>query len=57
MNYWYLCKERTGEGSRRRWVLADLDREEIQKLQNEGGEQQMGGGAWQGLVDEVSSSA
>lgn len=57
MNYWYLCKESTGEGSeggKRRWVLADLGREEIRGLQNERGEQQMGRGAWQGLVDEVS---
>lgn len=57
MNYRHLCKKRVesrnGKESSPQWVLADLDRTEIQDLQKSQGEKQIGGDSWRGLVEEV----
>eukprot|EP00903_Cladosiphon_okamuranus_P019887 g18279.t1 len=62
LNYCYLCTERTDNGPSRRssskksprWVLADLSRDEIVRLQQSQGEKEIGLGGWQGFMEEVT---
>eukprot|EP00752_Nemacystus_decipiens_P010652 g9485.t1 len=69
LNYCYLCTERTDDGSSGRaggigwnsgkkssprWVLADLDRDEIRSLQRSEGEKEIGQTGWQGFMEEVT---
>lgn len=58
LNYCHLCKERSehGSSSSPRWVLADLDRDEIQSLQKAAGEKEIGEAGWRGVLEEVTET-
>lgn len=56
LNYCHLCKERSEKGNSPRWVLADLDRDEVQSLQRAAGEKEIGEASWRGLLEEVTET-
>lgn len=53
LDYCGLCKQRLQDGTSSRWVLADLSRDEIQRLQKASGEREIGQPAWRGFIEEV----
>lgn len=56
LNYCHLCKEPApDDDTRRRWVLADLSRDDLQSLQKAAGEKQIGQQGWQGFLEEVGN--
>lgn len=53
LDYCELCKQCLQDGTSSRWVLADLSRDEIRKLQKACGEREIGQPAWRSFIEEV----